>query len=130
MLDFADVLAARLQDNGYTDAKPGKLANLKDGGIVVRRIPSTITANYYDGPREIAYIVQVAVAREDEEQAIDECDGILALAPFLDLRSANGSYTFTSCEPYTDTQELEIPGYPYVYECRLRAVITTTRGRI
>lgn len=130
MLDFADVLAARLQDNGYADARPGKLANLKDGGIVVRRIPSAITASYYDGPREIAYIVQVAVAREDEEQAIDECDGILALAPFLDLRSANGSYAFTGCEPYTDTQELEIPGYPYVYECRLRAVITTTRGRI
>ena len=130
MLDFADVLAAKLRDKGYTDARPGKIANLKGGGIAVRRIPSTITANYYNGPREIAYLVQVAVARESEAQAIEECDAILALAPFLDLRSANGSYEFTSCEPYTDTQELEIPGYPYVYECRLRAIITTTTGRI
>lgn len=130
MIDLADVLAARLRDNGFADARVGKLDRLKNGGIAVRRVPSAATARYYDGRRELAYLVQVAVARESEAQAIDECDAILAIAPTLDLSSANGSYLFTGCEPYTETQELDIPGYPYVYECRLRANITTTEGRI
>ncbi len=130
MLDFADVLAKRLRESGYADAGTRKLAQLKGGGIAVRRIPSAQTAGYYDGTREVAYLVQVVVAREDERRAIEECDGILALAPTLDLASENGSYRLTSCEPYTETQELEVDGYPYVYECRLRALLTTTEGRI
>ena len=130
MIDLADVVAKKLQAAGYTDAKTRKLDDLKGGGIAVRRIPSTKTADYYTGQRQIAYLFQVVVARQSEAQAIDECDSIAALLPTLDLSSENGSYLFTSCEVYTETQELEYPGFPYVYECRMRANITTTTGRI
>lgn len=130
MIDLADVAAEKLRDNGFTDAKTRKLDELKGGGIAVRRIPSTKTADYFTGQRQIAYLFQIVVVRADEQTAIDECDRIASLLPTLDLKSKNGSYLFTSCEVYTETQELEYPGFPYVYECRMRANITTTTGRI
>ncbi len=129
MIDLANVAAKQLRAAGFEDARCRKLEDLKAGGIAIRRVPSTKTADYFDGARQIAYLFQVVVAREDEERAIDECDRIAALLPTMNLRSENGSYEFTSCEVYTETQELEYPGYPYVYECRMRATITT-KGRM
>lgn len=120
MIDLPDVLARKLRDHGY-DAKTRKLADISKGGIAVRRIPSTTIARNYDGTREIAYLTQVVVSREDEMVAIDEIEAITELVPTLDLASDNGSYKLTSTEVYTDPNELQTG----VWEVRFRSLITT-----
>ena len=118
--------AKRLREAGFADASTRKLAELKRGGIAVRRLPYTVIDSYFDGTRCLAYPIQVVVAREGELQAIDECCAIADLLPMADLRSENGTYRITSCEVYTEPQELEMEGYPAVWECRLRAFIETS----
>lgn len=121
-IDLADVLAKRLREAGYDDAKVRKLDAVKDGGIAVRRMPSTCDATYYGGGRSLQYVVQVVVARESELEAIDQCCAIAEMAPELDLASDNGSYGLTSIEVYTEPQELESEPLS-VWETRLRANI-------
>ena len=129
-IDFADVLAMRLREAGYADASCRQLSCLKDGGISVRRLPATTTAEYYDGRRRLSYPVQVAVARESELQAMDECCAIAELVSSLDLASRNGTYVLTGAGIYTEPQALEVSGLPYVWQCRVAADLTTTCERI
>lgn len=121
-IDLADVLARRLREAGYEDARVRRLDAVKDGGIAVRRMPSTCDATYYGGGRSMQYVVQVVVARESELDAIDDCCAIAGMAPDLDLASENGSYALTSIEVYTEPQELESVPLS-VWETRLRANI-------
>lgn len=121
-IDLADVLAKRLREAGYADAKVRRLDAVKYGGIAVRRMPSTCDASYYGGGRSLQYVVQVVVARESELDAIDDCCAIASMAPELDLESENGSYVLTSVEVYTEPQELESEPLS-VWETRLRANI-------
>lgn len=121
MIDLPDVLAKRLREAGFGDAKTRKLSDVSKGGIAVRRYPSTTRARYYDGSRDVAYVVQVVVARESEEQAIEECEAIARIVPTLDLRSENGSYDMTSCDAYTDPQEITTG----TWEAKFQASITT-----
>lgn len=122
-IDFAEVFAKRLREAGYKDARLRRLSSIKKGGIAVRRMPSTTTDRYFSGERSIQYVVQIAVARESEPQAIDECSDIANLADALDLKSENGSYTLTSVEVYTEPQELET-GAVSVWETRIMARLT------
>lgn len=122
-IDLADVFAKKLREAGYTDARVRRLADIKKGGIAVRRMPSTTTARYFTGERSIQYVIQVVVARESEVAAIDECSAIASMADGLNLRSDNGSYDFTSAEVYTEPQELE-SGAVSVWETRIMAIIT------
>ena len=125
-IDLVDVAAKRLREAGYANVGVKRLAELKDGGIAVRRVPSTTTGTYFDGSRDVAYLFQVVVARESERQAIDECCGIAGMLPFLDLSSENGTYRLASVGVYTDPQELELTDSGMtVWECRFKAVITT-----
>jgi hypothetical protein len=128
-IDLPDVLAARLRDAGYDDAGVRALDELKGGGIAVRRVPSTTTARHFDGRRDVTYLVQVVVARERELDAVDQCAAIAELVPTLDLPSANGTYSLTSVDVYTDPRELEATGFPYVWEVRFQALITTNERR-
>ena len=128
-IDLPDVLAERLREAGYEDASVRALDELKAGGIAVRRVPSTTTARHFDGRRDVTFLVQVVVARERELEAIDQCSAIAELAPALDLSSANGTYSLTSVDVYTDPQELETDVFPYVWEVRLQALITTSERR-
>lgn len=121
-IDLADVLAKRLRESGYEDARVRRLDAVKDGGIAVRRMPSTCDATYYGGGRSLQYVVQVVVSRESELDAIDDCCAIAGMAPDLDLASENGSYALTSIEVYTEPQELESVPLS-VWETRLRANI-------
>ncbi len=123
-IDFADVLALRLREAGLTDAKVARLSDVSRGGVAVRRMPSTVTAEGFDGARCIDLVCQVAVARESELQAIEECQAVADVARTLDLRSANGSYRLTSAQVYTEPQELS-QGSVTVWECRIKATVTT-----
>ncbi|MEG2934755.1 MAG: minor capsid protein [Gordonibacter sp.] len=128
-IDLVDVAAKRLREAGYKDADVKRLADVSDGGIAVRRVPATTTGTYYDGTRNVSYLFQVAVARESERQAIDECCDIAELLTHADLASENGTYRLTSTEVYTDPQELELTDSGItVWECRFKAIITT-KGR-
>lgn len=129
-VDFADMAAKRLREMGYSDASTRKLAEVKKGGIAVRRIPSTVTGRYYDGTEAVSYLVQVVVARESEEQAIDECEDIARRLPAQDLASDNGSYSLTSVTVYTEPQELEMKGFPCVWESRFQANMTIERNAL
>lgn len=122
-IDLAEVLAKRLREKGYKDARVRRLSSIKKGGIAVRRMPSTTTDRYFTGERSIQYVVQIVVARESELQAIDECTDIANLCENLDLKSENGSYALTSVEVYTEPQELET-GAVSVWETRIMARIT------
>jgi hypothetical protein len=131
MIDLPDIIAKRLHDAGFADAKVQPIARIKDGGICVRRVPSTTTGRAFDGNRNIDYLVQVVVARESEYDCIEEIEQVATIIPHTDLASENGSYTLTSCDIYTDPAELELTGYPYVWTVRFKALLTTTsEGRI
>lgn len=123
-IDFADVLALRLREAGLADAKVARLSDVSRGGVAVRRMPSTVTAEGFDGGRCIDLVCQVAVARESELQAIEECQAVADMARTLDLRSANGSYRLTSAQVYTEPHELS-QGSVTVWECRIKATVTT-----
>lgn len=123
-IDFADVLALRLREAGLADARVARLADVSAGGVAVRRMPSTVTAEGYDGTRCIDLVCQVAVARESELQAVEECQAVADMARSLDLRSQNGSYRLTSAQVYTEPQELS-QGSMTVWECRIKATVTT-----
>lgn len=123
-IDFADVLALRLREAGLADAKVARLSDVSRGGVAVRRMPSTVTAEGFDGARCIDLVCQVAVARESELQAVEECQAVADMARTLDLRSQNGSYRLTSAQVYTEPQELS-QGSVTVWECRIKATVTT-----
>lgn len=123
-IDFADVLALRLREAGLADAKVARLSDVSRGGVAVRRMPSTVTAEGFDGARCIDLVCQVAVARESELQAVEECQAVADMARTLDLRSQNSSYRLTSAQVYTEPQELS-QGSVTVWECRIKATVTT-----
>lgn len=122
-IDFCDVLAARLREAGYEDARVRRLENVSRGGIAVRRMPSTTAGEYYGGGRSVSYVAQVVVARESEARAIDECCAIAGMLRDLDLRSANGSYGLSAARVYTEPQEL-YQGAVTAWEFRVQADIT------
>ena len=125
-IDLADVAAKRLREAGYADAGVKRLADVQEGGIAVRRVPSATTGAYFDGSRNVAYLFQVVVARESERQAIDECCEIAGMLAHADLASENGTYRLTSAEVYSEPQELELTDSGMtVWECRIKASITT-----
>lgn len=125
-MDFADVLALRLREAGLEDARVARLDGVNEGGVAVRRMPSTVTAEGFDGARCVDLVCQVVVARESELQAIEECQAVADMARSLDLRSLNGSYRLTSAQVYTEPQELS-QGATTAWECRIKAAVTVNR---
>ena len=125
-IDFADVLAARLREAGLADARVARLEDVSEGGVAVRRMPSTTTAERFDGSRDVDLVCQVVIARESELRAIEECQAVADAARSLDLRSLNGSYRLTSAQVYTEPQELS-QGSVTAWECRIKAAVTINR---
>lgn len=123
-IDLPDILAKRLREFGF-DAQVKRLADADNGGMVIRALPATIRARYYNGPVDMQYLVQVIAVRESEEQARQEIDEIAWIAPSLDLTSENGSYSITSVDIYSLPQETRPPerGY-YTWDVVLEAIIT------
>ncbi|MEG2369204.1 MAG: minor capsid protein [Raoultibacter sp.] len=124
MIDVVDVAALKLKEAGY-ETSVKRLDELDSReGVVLRRLPATVTARYADLGQSVAYVFQAIVKRRDEERAIDDCEKITNLLVHADLASRNGSYVFTNAEVYTEPQELELneSGY-FIWEARIRVNI-------
>lgn len=125
MIDFADVCVKRIHELGYEDAKIRRLIDVHEGGIAVRRMPTTTITSYFDGSQDLSVVVQIVVARESELQTIEEIDDIAMRLPDMDLSSDNGSYKISSASLYTAPQELDNTEGVSVWETRIRAEVTT-----
>lgn len=126
-IDIVDVLAMRLRGIGKKKVSTRRLADVTEGGgIVIRRQQPIKKATYFDGSRDIDYIIQVVVVAEAEDVAIDECYDLAHVVPILDLESENGSYTLTGVGVYSDPRELELTGsLNTAWEVRFSASMTT-----
>ena len=126
-IDIVDVLAMRLRGIGKKKVSTRRLADVTEGGgIVIRRQQPIKKATYFDGSRDIDYIIQVVVVAEAEDVAIDECYDLAHVVPTLDLESENGSYTLTGVGVYSDPRELELTGsLNTAWEGRFSASMTT-----
>ncbi len=126
-IDIVDVLAMRLRGIGKKKVSTRRLADVTEGGgIVIRRQQPIKKATYFDGSRDIDYIIQVVVVAEAEDVAIDECYDLAHVVPTLDLESENGSYTLTGVGVYSDPRELELTGsLNTAWEVRFSASMTT-----
>lgn len=125
MIDLVDRARDFLADHGYEahvkrlDAFTGK------EGIVLRRVPSTVTGRYFDGGEAVSYIYQVVVRRRSEREAMEQCCDIAELLKGAWLESGNGSYAFVGQEVYTEPQELKLDeANYYAWEVRIEASIS------
>lgn len=125
MIDLVDRARDFLAAKGY-EAHVKRLDSFTGKeGIVLRRVPSTVTGRYFDGTESVSCIYQVIVRRRSERQAMEECCDIAALLKDAWLGSGNGSYAFVGQEVYTEPQELALDeaGF-FAWEVRLEASIT------
>lgn len=132
MIDLVDVAEKRIEEAGYGDTYFRRLDSAaKREGIVIRRLPATVTGRYYDGRKDVRYYVQIIIKRRSEEQAMDECEAIANLLEHSDLSSDNGSYTITSCIVDSEPQELELnEANMHAWKTVLAASITTNERSI
>lgn len=124
MIDLVDNVAAFLKANGY-DAHLGRLDGMAGKeGVLVRRLPSRTSADYYNGGEEVKCVYQVVSRRRSEHQALTEAAAMKDLLRNAEIPSENGSYTFTSQRIYTHEQELYLSdnGF-FAYEFRMEATI-------
>lgn len=130
MIDLLDVAEKRIREAGYRFTYFRRLDSAaKREGIIIRRLPATVTGRYYDGRKDVRYYFQVIVKRRSEERAMIECESIADLMEIVDLSSANGSYSITSCVVDAEPQELELnESNMYAWKTVLMASITTTKG--
>lgn len=109
MIDLMDVMEERIKTAGYGETYFRRLDSAaKREGIVIRRLPATVTGRYYDRRKDVRYYVQIVVKRRNEELAMGECEAIADLLESADLTSENGSYSITSCVVDSEPQELEL----------------------
>jgi hypothetical protein len=129
MIDLVDTAAQQLKEAGYADVHKKRLDTLTGcEGIVIRRLPYTVTEHYQDSSKTLSYLFQVIVRRRDEQLAMEQCSDIGELLDGAFIPSNNGSYIFTGCETYTEPQELELEenGF-YAWEVRMEATIERIR---
>lgn len=127
MIDLLDAAEARIREAGHGTTYFRRLdSSAKREGIVIRRLPATVTGRYFDGRKDVRYYFQVIVKRRSEEQAMEECEAIADLLEAADLSSASGSYAITSCVVDSEPQELELnEANMHAWKTVLMASITT-----
>lgn len=128
MIDLIDRAKDLLAERGY-DAHAKRLDSFTGKeGVVLRRVPSTVTERYLDRSESVSYLYQVVVRRRSERQAMEECCEIAELLADAWLDSGNGSYSFVGQEAYTQPQELALDeaGF-YAWQARIEARIEITR---
>lgn len=125
MIDVPEQAVKLIKAQGYENVFLKRLDALTGReGIVVRRIPSTVTGYDYTRSKELAYLYQVIVRTRSPKEGMETAEELEKLLDGANLRSGNGSFFFVSQETYTPTQELELDesGF-YAYEFRIKAVI-------
>lgn len=125
MIDVPEQAAKLIKANGYKDVHLRRLDEFTGReGIIVRRIPSTVTGYDYMRSKELAYLYQVIVRTRSAKRGMETAEALERLLDGAELKSDNNSFFFVSQETYTPTQELELDeaGF-YAYEFRIKAVI-------
>ena len=124
MIDLLESVQALLEAEGFENVYLRKLdGTTPQEAIVVRRMPSTTVNRGYDLSREVQWPFQVFVRRLSEDQAIEDCERVVGVLDNAALPSRNASYSFVSCEVYTDPQEIAEEGPYKVYEAKFTALI-------
>ena len=109
MIDVCQVMRSTLLGHSYTDVYLKRLDQLTGKeGIVVRPVYPPVSRRYLDRSWTSEYIVNVMCRYFDEERAMNTCWEIENLLDGYPLPSANGSYTWTATEVYTEPQELAL----------------------
>lgn len=132
MIDLVDAVEKAIRDAGYGDTYFRRLDSAtRREGIVIRRLPATVTGRYYDGRKDVRYYVQIVVKLRSEERAMGECEAIADLLEHADLSSEAGTYDITSCTVDTEPQELELnEANMHAWKTVIAASITTNERSI
>lgn len=125
VIDIPDVVASILRSDGYDVSVKRLDATRNTEGVVIRRIPATVTDRYLDRDKVIEYIYQVIVRNRSEEEAMEQCCMIAESLDGKSITSENGSFVMIGCqEVYTEPQELALDelGF-FAWETRISAQI-------
>lgn len=105
-IDYERRLRHFISENGYSGVLLGRYDRLTGReGVLIRRMPSTITERYMDGSYTLQRIVQVVVRRRIADDALEDCDWLADLLDGATIESANNTYQFVSQEVYTQPEE-------------------------
>lgn len=125
MIDLVDNVRDFLKDAGYENVTTKRLDETTGReGVVVRRVPYTVSERYYTRTKAINYTYQVIVRQRSEFKAMQMCEEIAQVLEDAYIPSENGSYEFVGQETYTEPQELDLgeSGF-FVWEVRITAQI-------
>lgn len=128
-IDYERRLRHFLSGEGYKGVLLGRFDQLTGReGIVIRKLPSTKSEQYYDGSFNLQRLVQVIVRRRIADDAIEECDWLANLLDGATIESANGTYQFVNQEVYTEPEEFPVyeEGFS-TWSFRLRANLLIER---
>lgn len=121
-VDICERAVDALRAAGVVDARGTRIGALtgKDG-IVVRLMPPTTLARYFDGSRRLQLTLQVISKRLDATEAMADCEHASGILMGADLASANGSYELaTAPEVDGDIEQLALDAdLRHVYAVRL-----------
>lgn len=105
-IDYERRLRHFISENGFRGVLLGRYDKLTGReGVLIRRLPNTITERYMDGSYTLQRIVQVVVRRRIADDALEDCDWLADMLDGAQIESANGTYKFISQEVYTQPEE-------------------------
>ena len=131
MIDLCERAARLLTESGLEGVSLRRLDEITGKeGIVVRRMPSTVSESYYDGTRVLDAPYEVIVRRRSEERAMEECSLAAEMLEGVTLESSNGSYRPSGTDGqqvYTAPQEMALEEANfYAWHVRMHAAIETS----
>ncbi len=112
-IDICDRAAEALRAAGIDAVLTQRIDRItgKDG-VLVRMMPPSTVATYFDGTRRINCTLQVIAKSLDPTEAIAICDKACDVLKTADLTSKNGSYELADpaypVEPDGDVEELAV----------------------
>lgn len=107
MTDLLEVAKAYLEGLGYAGVQLKRLDEFTGPeGIVLRRMPETVTDRYMDGTTASDWTWQAIVVRRSEREAMEVCEELARALRFAPLDSENGSYRLIENDVYTAPQEM------------------------
>lgn len=125
VIDLAEVVATKVRELGYKDAKVHRIANITDDGIAIIRGQTIEETVYFDGLKDLIYPIRIVVSREQYVEALEVSSDIAWHVTKEDLSSANGSYKFTSADVYEQPHEIDFVDGCHIFETTINAMITT-----
>ena len=107
-MDVLKAAKALLSDNGI-EAKIGRLDSFTGKeGVVLRKLPMSVTDVYSDRAKACAYLFQAVARKRLKQDAEELCEAIAETFDDAPVKSLDGSYQCVSTEIYTWPQELAL----------------------